>query len=104
MKKKHLLFLTAAAVLIFVAAGAAMAMDHKININTATVKELTQLDGVGDAIAKRIVEYRENAGPFKEPRDLMKVKGIGEKTFEKNKDKITVGKPEAPAKKTEKKQ
>ena len=62
-----------------------------ININTATKEELMQLDGVGDAIAGRIVEYREANGPFKAPEDITKVKGIGPATYEKNKDRITVG-------------
>jgi len=40
--------------------------------------------------AERIVEYREKVGPFLTPEDIMKVKGIGEKTWEANKDKISV--------------
>jgi competence protein ComEA len=64
--------------------------DQKININTATVEELIKLKGVGSEIAKRIVRYREENGLFKAPEDIMEVKGIGEKIFEKNKDLITV--------------
>ncbi len=66
---------------------------EKININTASEKELTQLDGVGTAKAAEIVKYREANGPFETPEDLMKVKGIGNKTFEANKDRIAVGQP-----------
>ena len=62
----------------------------KININEASVAELTQLKRVGPKIAKRIVEYRENHGPFVQPEDIMNVKGIGPKTFKLNKDRITV--------------
>ena len=62
----------------------------KININEASVVELTQLKRIGPKIAKRIVEYRENYGPFVLPEDFMKVKGIGPKTFKLNKDRITV--------------
>jgi len=62
----------------------------KININKATVAELTQLKRIGPKIGKRIVEYRENYGPFVLPEDIMKVKGIGAKTFKLNKDRITV--------------
>jgi len=62
----------------------------KININEASVAELTQLKRIGPKIAKRIVEYRENYGPFMLPKDIMKVKGIGPKTFKLNKDRITV--------------
>ena len=62
----------------------------KININKARVTELTQLKRIGPKIGKRIVEYRENYGPFVLPEDIMKVKGIGPKTFKLNKDRITV--------------
>ena len=62
----------------------------KININEASVAELTQLKRIGPKIGKRIVEYRENHGPFVQPEDIMNVKGIGPKTFKLNKDRITV--------------
>ena len=62
----------------------------KININTASVEELTQLHGVGPKYAARIVAYREQKGLFASAEDLMKVPGIGPKTFEKNKDLIVV--------------
>lgn len=62
----------------------------KININKANINELSKLDRIGKAYAKRIVEYREKNGGFTSIEDLMKVKGIGKKTFEINKDKITV--------------
>ena len=63
---------------------------EKININTATVDQLIQLKGVGTKYAARIIEYREKNGPFEKPEDIMKVKGIGPKTFETNKDIITI--------------
>ncbi|MFW5640122.1 MAG: ComEA family DNA-binding protein [Thermodesulfobacteriota bacterium] len=63
----------------------------KININTASEAELTQLKGVGPKKAASIIQYREEVSPFQTIEDLMKVKGIGEKTFEKIKDRITVG-------------
>jgi len=62
----------------------------KININEASVAELTQLKRIGPKIGKRIVEYRESHGPFVQPEDIMNVKGIGPKTFKLNKDRITV--------------
>ncbi len=62
----------------------------KININTATVKELTQLKKIGKKYAQNIVDHRDKKGEFKAPEDIMKVKGIGAKTFELNKDIITV--------------
>ena len=61
-----------------------------ININTASEKELDSLPGVGPATAKRIIEYRQEKGQFASIEDIKKVKGIGDGTFKKFKDKITV--------------
>lgn len=67
---------------------------EKININTASEKELTQLEGIGPAKAAEIVKYREAKGSFETPEELMKVKGIGKKIFESNKDRIVAGMPD----------
>lgn len=64
----------------------------KVNINTATVKELTGLPGIGQAKAEAIVKYREANGPFKRVDDVTKVNGIGPKLLEKFKNEITIGK------------
>lgn len=72
-----------------------------ININTASAEELTQLKGVGSNHAARIIAYREKNGLFKKAEDLTLVPGIGQKTFEKNKDSILV---EAPKKQPPKNQ
>ena len=64
--------------------------DGKININTADEKALDELPGVGPAMAKRIIEYRQSEGMFQSPEDLKKVRGIGEAKFEKMKDKVTI--------------
>ena len=61
----------------------------KININSATVEQLQELPGVGPVTAQRIVDYREES-PFSAPEELMEVKGIGQKTFAKLKDMVTV--------------
>lgn len=63
---------------------------EKININQADVKTLKTLKGIGKDRARKIIEYREENGPFQKIEDLMKVKGIGKKVFEQNKDVITV--------------
>ena len=62
----------------------------KVNINTASADELAQLKGVGAKYAVKIVEYREKNGPFKSPEDLMNVQGIGTKTFEANREMISI--------------
>jgi competence protein ComEA len=63
---------------------------QKININTAQADALVNLKGIGVKKAKAIIEFRENNGPFKRPEDLIKVPGIGPKTFEANKNRIIV--------------
>lgn len=63
---------------------------EKININTATLAELDRLVGIGEKMAQRIIDYREQHGPFEVPEDLMKVSGIGAKSFAKLKDAICV--------------
>ncbi len=60
------------------------------NINLATTIELQELPGIGKVYAERIVEYREANGQFQTIEDIMNVSGIGESTFAKIKDRITV--------------
>ena len=67
--------------------------DGLINLNTATEEELAEnLNGIGPAIAKRIINYRETHGGFSRIEEIMNVKGIGEKIFERIKNDITVEK------------
>lgn len=61
-----------------------------ININRADEDALCLLDGIGEKIAEDIINYRETNGDFKSKEDIMNIKGIGEKTFEKIKNYITV--------------
>ncbi len=63
----------------------------KVNINSASQAELEKLPRIGPKVAARILDYRREHGPFKRVEDLMKVKGIGEKTFARLKDLVTVG-------------
>tara|TARA_R110001583_G_C5671425_1_gene411178 strand:- start:3938 stop:4210 length:273 start_codon:yes stop_codon:yes gene_type:complete len=90
MFKKVLMSLVLATVL---ATGFAYAMD-KININTATQSELQTLNGVGEATAAAIIQYREDNGMFKSVEDLMNVKGIGSKKVETLTDSVSVSKLE----------
>jgi competence protein ComEA len=62
----------------------------KINLNTATPDQLDTLPGIGPAIAQRIIDYREKIGGFKTIEQITEVSGIGEATFAKIKDAITV--------------
>ena len=61
-----------------------------ININTADKEQLKELPRIGDAIAQRIIDYREKSGWFKNIEDIKNVSGIGAKMFENLKEKITV--------------
>ena len=63
---------------------------HSININTASLEELQQLPEVGPATAAKIVAYRSTHGRFAEPRDLIRVSGIAEKTFAKMQPYVVV--------------
>jgi competence protein ComEA len=72
------------------AAAVAGARETHININTATAQELDDLPGVGPKTAEAIIQHRQEHGPFLRPEDIMAVRGIGPKRFEKMKDRITV--------------
>ena len=63
---------------------------EKININTATQKELQKLTGIGDSIALRIINYRKENGKFNTIEDIKNVSGIGESKFNKIKNDIIV--------------
>lgn len=63
-------------------------LTDKININTADAKTLQKLSGIGEAKAKAIIDYRNQAGRIKDLAELAKVSGIGQATLEKVKDFI----------------
>ncbi len=64
--------------------------DGRININTADEKALDTLPGIGPAMARRIIEYRNTEGMFQSTEDLKKIRGIGDAKYEKLKDHVTV--------------
>jgi competence protein ComEA len=81
------------------AVGAAAAADARsggsptpVDLNSAPVDVLTGIPGIGEVMAQRIVDWREEHGPFRRVEDLMKVKGVGEKTFDKLRPYVKVGK------------
>lgn len=64
--------------------------DGIININSASLSELQNINGIGEVKAQSIIDYREKSGGFKSIEDIKNVEGIGDKTFEKIKDKISI--------------
>lgn len=73
--------------------GTAIADDHRVNINTATAEELTQLSGVGEKKAAAIVRHRETHGYFSSVDDLDAIKGFGEKTIDGFRDQVELDVP-----------
>ena len=63
----------------------------EVNVNTATIQQLMELDNIGSVKAAAIVEYRNEHGRFQNVDDLLKVNGIGLAILEANRNKLTVG-------------
>lgn len=72
-------------------AGAAAVPDGKVNLNTASTSQLETLSGVGEVTAQRIVEWRDEHGPFTSVEQLRQIDGIGDKKLERLRDEVTVG-------------
>lgn len=90
MTKKKIIALLCVISFVLAVVPLCIAEDGKININTASVEELSKLKGVGAKLAQRILDYRNQNGLFTKAEDLMKVKGVGQKMFDANKDRIAV--------------
>lgn len=65
--------------------------DYRLNINLATAADFGYLEGIGETLAERIVEWRNENGPFESVEQLMEIEGIGEGKFSAVRDMITVG-------------
>jgi competence protein ComEA len=63
-----------------------------IDLNRASAEELSTIPGIGKTLAQRIVDFRDEHGPFSRVEDVMKVKGIGEKSFQKIRPYLKVAK------------
>ena len=68
-----------------------LAGEELVNINTASLEELDGLPGIGPTTAQKIIDYRNENGPFTRIEDIVNVSGIGPATYEELKDLITVG-------------
>jgi competence protein ComEA len=71
-------------------AKAAPVLEGVVNLNTATETELTRLPRVGETVARRIIAFRDQHGPFTRAEELMNVQGIGEKTFDRLRPHLAV--------------
>jgi competence protein ComEA len=65
-------------------------LEGKVNINTATESQIALLPGIGPKIAGKVINYRADNGNFKTAEDIKKVKGVGNKKFEKMRDYIII--------------
>ena len=70
--------------------GSGSGSDTKLNLNTASLEQLDALPGIGPAIGQRVIDHRENVGAFSSIEEITQVSGIGDSTFAKIKDLITV--------------
>lgn len=98
------ILLLAAATFFFLAgslAGGGNQPKKRININAATVEELATLPGIGPVIAQRIVAHREKNGAFRRVEELLIIRGISRKKFEKIKPLITTEAKEAKERKSD---
>ena len=73
------------------AGNATFSPSQKVNINTATLAELMTVPQIGQVLAQRIIDYRNQHGPFQSVSQLSQVEGIGEKTLEAIAEYVTVG-------------
>jgi competence protein ComEA len=87
------------AVLAATGSTAAMAAAEKndgdtvpVDLNSATREQLMQIKGIGPSLADRIIEFRKENGPYRRVEDILKVRGIGEKSLSKLKPYLKVGK------------
>ena len=75
------------------AKSAAASSTDPVNLNSATAAQIADLPGIGVKTAELVVQYRTKNGPFKKIEEVMNVRGIGEKSFLRIKDRLTVAAP-----------
>ena len=81
------------AVLILLCLPVTLFAAEAVDINTAGKETLMTLSGVGESLAEKIIDYREQNGAFKTVQELTNIRGIGQSLLEKNEDILTVGEP-----------
>ncbi len=92
MEMQLLRLLPALCLALLLSCSNALAADttQRLNINTANATEIADhLDGIGMAKAQAIIDYRDTHGPFRDLQSLGEVKGVGNKTLEKNADRLS---------------
>jgi competence protein ComEA len=87
---KKIIIATIMGIFLVVSGVAMVSAMEKVNINTASAEELTALKNVGPKTAQAIIVYRKAHKGFKTPGEITQIKGVGEKTFQDNKDMIVV--------------
>ena len=80
----------------FLSFSLSLAASEAVNLNTANAEDLKTLNGIGDVKADAIIGYRDEHGPFASVDQLTQVEGIGPKTVEQNRDRLTVGSGQNP--------
>ena len=81
------------AVLILLSLPVTLFAAEAVDINTAGKETLMTLSGIGESLAEKIIDYREQNGVFKTVQELTNIRGIGQSLLEKNEDILTVGEP-----------
>jgi competence ComEA-like helix-hairpin-helix protein len=94
---RHGLIAVASLAMAFMALCAVMpsmaaAAGAQIDINSASAEQLTAIPGIGKVMAERIVQFREQHGPFERVEDLLKIKGIAEKSFQRIRPYVMIAK------------
>ncbi len=90
--RSSLTAIMSALLLAFVLHGSALAQSGRVDINSANAEEISQmLVGIGPSKAQAIVDYREEFGRFEDVDELINVRGIGLRTVDQNRDRLSLG-------------
>jgi competence protein ComEA len=90
-QRSFLSSITVLALALLLSASATTAEQTTVDLNTASIAQLNEVSGIGNAKAQAIVEYRDKNGPFESVDDLRNVKGIGDKLLARLRPQLSVG-------------